>query len=80
MTLTIEEMTKERLQRFVDEPIDAGNARQPTDNAKAAAAWIGVSAERRGGTLRDLLLLVDYLPQVATSESVRFPRVESRDL
>jgi hypothetical protein len=51
---------------------------QPTDNAEAAAAWIATSPERRGETLRDLLLLVDHLPRARTPERARFPRIASR--
>jgi hypothetical protein len=51
---------------------------QPTDNAEAAAAWIAASPERRGETLRDLLLLVDHLPKTRTAERARFPRIASR--
>lgn len=51
---------------------------QPTDNAEAAAAWIAASSERRGETLRDLLLLVDHLPQPRMRERSRFPRFASR--
>jgi hypothetical protein len=51
---------------------------QPTDNAEAAAAWIAASPERRGDTLRDLLLLVDHLPRARTPERDRFPRIASR--
>jgi hypothetical protein len=51
---------------------------QPTDNFQAAAAWIAASSERRGETLRDLLLLSDYLPQARTREHQRFPRIASR--
>jgi hypothetical protein len=53
---------------------------QPTDNAEAAAAWIAATPERRGETLRDLLLLVDYLPQPRTRERARFPRFASRPI
>jgi hypothetical protein len=51
---------------------------QPTDNLQAAAAWITASSERRGETLRDLLLLSDYLPRARTREQQRFPRIASR--
>ncbi len=51
---------------------------QPTDNAQAAAAWIAASSERRGETLRDLLLLVDHLPQARRPKLSRFPRIASR--
>lgn len=51
---------------------------QPTDNAQAAAAWISASPERRGETLRDLLLLVDHLPRRTRRGGARFPRIASR--
>ncbi len=51
---------------------------QPIDNAQAAAAWISASPERRGETLRDLLLLVDHLPRRSPHERARFPRIASR--
>jgi hypothetical protein len=51
---------------------------QPTGNAQAAAAWIAASPERRGETLRDLLLLVDHLPRARARERARFPRIASR--
>jgi hypothetical protein len=50
---------------------------QPTDNAEAAA-WIVASPERRGETLRDLLLLVDHLPRTRMLERPLFPRIASR--
>lgn len=53
---------------------------QPKDNAQAAAAWISASPERRGETLRDLLLLVDQLPRRAVRERARFPRIVSRNI
>lgn len=55
--------------------VDGG---QPTDNLQAAAAWITATSERRGETLRDLLLLSDYLPHTGTREHRRFPRIASR--
>ncbi|HEY5285568.1 MAG TPA: hypothetical protein VIJ50_00510 [Solirubrobacteraceae bacterium] len=51
---------------------------QPTDNLQAAAAWITATSERRGETLRDLLLLSDYLPHTRKREHRRFPRIASR--
>jgi hypothetical protein len=51
---------------------------QPADNLQAAAAWIAASSERRGETLRDLLLLSDHLPRARTRERQRFPRIASR--
>lgn len=51
-----------------------------TDNLQAAAAWITASSERRGETLRDLLLLSDYLPRARTRERLPFPRIASRPI
>lgn len=65
------------LTRLLVKALSAEGA-QPTDNAEAAAAWIAASPERRGETLRDLLLLVDHLPRVSTPERARFPRIASR--
>jgi hypothetical protein len=56
----------------------SNDATQPTDNAQAAAAWISASPERRGETLRDLLLLVDHLPRRAARGGHPFPRIVSR--
>lgn len=67
------------LARLLAKALSTDGAR-PTDNAEAAAAWIAASPERRGETLRDLLLLVDHLPLAATPERARFPRVASRAL
>jgi hypothetical protein len=53
---------------------------QPKDSAQAAAAWISASPERRGETLRDLLLLVDRLPRRAVRERTCFPRIASRNV
>lgn len=52
--------------------------RLPADNAEAAAAWITATPQRRGDTLRDLLLLVDRLPSVRRREREPFPRIQSR--
>jgi hypothetical protein len=51
---------------------------QPADNAESAAAWITASSQRRGETLRDLLLLVDHLPRARAPERAPFPRIASR--
>jgi hypothetical protein len=50
----------------------------PAGNAAAAAAWINASPQRRGETLRELLLLVDYLPHRERPQRPGFPRIESR--
>jgi hypothetical protein len=49
-----------------------------SDNARAAAAWIGVSPQKRGETLRELLLLADQFPRRRRPERPRFPRIQSR--
>jgi hypothetical protein len=67
------------LARLLTQALSAGEA-QPADNAQAAAAWISVSPQRRGETLRDLLLLADHLPRAGTRERARFPRIASRAL
>jgi hypothetical protein len=68
---------RQSLARLLVKALSADGA-QPTDNAEAAAAWIAASPERRGETLRDLLLLVDRLPRARTPERARFPRIASR--
>lgn len=65
------------LARLLAKALSADGA-QPTDNAEAAATWVAASPERRGETLRDLLLLVDHLPRTRTPERARFPRITSR--
>ncbi len=50
----------------------------PTGNAEAAGAWLNASPQRRGETLRELLMLVDYIPRPKRRERARFPRIESR--
>jgi hypothetical protein len=53
------------------------NAERPSDSARAAASWLTATPQRRGETLRDLLLLADRLPASRASASRRFPRMES---
>lgn len=48
-----------------------------SDAARAAAAWIDTSPQRRGETLRDLLLLADALPVRLRSAEIDFPRLAS---
>lgn len=55
-----------------------GEPTSSADNARAAAAWIGASPQKRGRTLHDLLLLVDHLPRRERPERPRFPRIASR--
>ncbi|MGH2879160.1 MAG: hypothetical protein ACRDK4_06100 [Solirubrobacteraceae bacterium] len=54
-------------------------ARDPaSDNARAATAWIGVSPQKRGDTLRELLLLADQFPRRKRPQRPKFPRIQSR--
>ena len=48
----------------------------PSHAELAVARWIGASAEERGETLRDLLLLADRLP-APRRRRPRFPRIAS---
>jgi hypothetical protein len=57
---------------------EGGPARGVSDSARAAAAWVTATPQRRGETLRDLLLLSDRLPPSRASAPRRFPRIESR--
>lgn len=54
-----------------------GEPSPSSDNARAAAAWIGASPQKRGRALRDLLLLVDSLPRRERPERPGFPRISS---
>jgi hypothetical protein len=67
------------LARLLVQALSADGAKS-ADNLQAAAAWITASSERRGETLRDLLLLSDYLPRARTRERRRFPRIASRTI
>jgi hypothetical protein len=49
-----------------------------SDNARAAAAWVGVSGHRRGQALRELLRLADQIPRRRRPERPSFPRIQSR--
>ncbi len=55
----------------------AGDGQPLSDSARAAAAWVASSAQSRGETLRDLLLLADRLPAPRTPAGRRFPRLRS---
>jgi len=61
---------------------DDGSASAPghraSDSARAAAAWVTATPQRRGETLWDLLLLTDRLPPARAGASRRFPRIQSR--
>ena len=51
---------------------------RPSDNARAAAAWLNAGPERHGEALHDLLLLADRVPARSRPRRHRFPRIESR--
>jgi hypothetical protein len=55
-----------------------GKPNPSSDNARAAATWIGASPQTRGRTLHDLLLLADHFPRRRRPERPRFPRIQSR--
>jgi hypothetical protein len=54
------------------------SAGEASDSARAASAWVGATVQRRGETLRDLLLLTDRLPPSRAPVVRRFPRLRSR--
>jgi hypothetical protein len=64
------------LERVLRDALGAG-ARRASSNAEAAAAWIGVTPQRRGEALHDLLRLADSFPRKRRAERERFPRIES---
>jgi hypothetical protein len=66
------------LARLLAKALSADGSQPADNNAESAAAWIAASPERRGETLRDLLLLVDNLPRARAPERARFPRIASR--
>lgn len=47
------------------------------DSVRAAAGWIAATPQRRGDTLRDLLLLADRLPHRRRPPSLGFPPLHS---
>lgn len=65
------------LERALRDALAAGT-RAATSNAQAAAAWVGVTPQRRGEALHDLLRLADSLPRRRRGEREGFPRIESR--
>jgi hypothetical protein len=56
---------------------ERGQSATVSDAARSASQWIGVSPERRGEALRDLLELADALPIRVRSEEIGFPRLKS---
>jgi hypothetical protein len=76
-TLGEGERPRPALERALRDALAAG-ARSATSNAQGAAAWIGVTPERRGEALRELLRLADSLPRRRRGEREGFPRIESR--
>lgn len=74
--LAYEHRPRPALERLLLEALQDEKA-GPADNAQAAAAWVGATPQKRGDTLRDLLLLVDRLPRRNRTGQPRFPRIES---
>lgn len=66
------------LRRVLLEALGSRPRKAVTDNERAASEWLGASPERRGETLRDLLLLADRVPQRRRARALRFPRIVSR--
>jgi hypothetical protein len=64
------------LERLLLDALGAGG--EVSASARAAAAWIDATPQRRGETLRDLLLLTDRLPADKSTGGRRFPRLHSR--
>jgi hypothetical protein len=65
------------LARILLGALQTGVGTPSSDNARAAAAWIGATPQQRGHALRELLLLADSLPRRHRSKRARFPRIES---
>jgi hypothetical protein len=66
------------LRRVLLEALGSRPRNAVTDNERAASEWLGASPERRGETLRELLLLADRLPHRRRARVPRFPRIVSR--
>jgi hypothetical protein len=66
------------LRHLLLDELDRERAPRSSASARAAARWVAVSAEQRGQTLRDLLLLADRLPPARATERTPFPRLRSR--
>jgi hypothetical protein len=55
-----------------------GSGREgPSENARAAGAWIAATPAQRGEALHDLLLLSDRLPAPRSGSRPRFPRLHT---
>lgn len=61
------------LRRLLADAIDAREAGL-SDAAKAAQEWVAATAEERGKTLKDLLLLADAIPHRRRPDRSGFPR------
>ncbi|TMK38560.1 MAG: hypothetical protein E6G56_14310 [Actinobacteria bacterium] len=64
-------------ERLDDEPASRLGRTGVSDSARAAGGWVAVSADRRGETLRELLLLADKLPRPRRRGALAFPPVAS---
>jgi hypothetical protein len=63
------------LARLLLDGLGAGG--EVSASIRAASGWIGATPQRRGETLRDLLLLTDRLPPAKFTSGRRFPRLRS---
>jgi len=70
------------LQRLLLQALHAGvgttSASTTSASTRAAAAWVAATPQRRGETLRDLLLLTDRLPPPRLVTRRPFPQIRSR--
>jgi hypothetical protein len=65
------------LQRMLTRAL-RGGSEPGSASVGATAAWVAATPQRRGETLRDLLLLADRLPPGRTASGPRFPRIRSQ--
>lgn len=56
---------------------DPGGHGSASDAARAATQWVGIGAEDRASTLRELLELADALPIRLRPHEIGFPRLRS---
>jgi hypothetical protein len=76
MELTAGRQPRPPLRRLLLDALQ-GRPAESSDNARAAAEWIGTTPQQRGETLRDLLLLTDRLPRRRRPAQLSFPPVHS---
>jgi hypothetical protein len=76
--LTAGHTPRPAVRRLLLDALEGGRPAKSSDSARAAARWVAATAQQRGETLRDLLLLADRLPPSRRLERARFPRLRSR--